>query len=222
MLLGPLLTLGVPVSWRAGKSSIGFEFTQEGDRRTMTVTSTGDPWTLEEARDWVAPALAACDWVHVAPLLRGEFSPDTLEEIARKRTLSLDAQGLARLAEPGPLQLDPDFDRELLRHVTVLKLAEEEAGVLLGEMINAKSLASLGVPEVIVTRGSKGAIVYANGELTELPARPTVANVDTTGAGDEFAAIYIVARSRGRAPVLAARQATAFVGAMLDGRLAAS
>ena len=221
LLLAPLLALGVPVSWRPGKASTSFELIGKGDSRKMTVKSIGDSWTVEEARGWVSEALGACEWVHVAPLLRDEFSAATLAEIGHGRSLSLDGQGLARSPELGPLVLDREFDRELLRHVTVLKLAEEEAVALLGE-VNAASLATLELPEVVVTRGSKGALVYHQGELTEVPARPVVTNTDTTGAGDEFAAIYIAARARGRLPVVAARRAAVFVGALLSRRLPAA
>lgn len=221
LLLAPLLALGVPVSWRPGKGSTSFELIEKGDRRRMTVNSIGDSWTAEEARGWVRDSLGPCEWVHVAPLLRDEFCAAALAEIARDRYLSLDGQGLARAPGLGPLVLDGEFDRELLRHVTVLKLAEEEAIALLGE-VNAASLATLGPPEVVVTRGSKGALVYHQGELTEVPARPVVTNTDTTGAGDEFAAIYIAARARGRSPAVAARRAAVFVGALLARRLPAA
>lgn len=199
---------------------MGFELIRDGDSRLMSVTSIGDDWTIDEVRGWVCKALEPCEWVHVAPLLRDEFSAATLAEIARDRFVSLDGQGLARASKLGPLALDSDFDRDLLSHVTVLKLAEEEALTLFAE-IDADSLSSLGVPEVIVTRGSRGALVYADGELTEVPARPVVPDADATGAGDEFAAIYITARARGRSPVVAARSAAAFVGAMLGRRLPA-
>jgi sugar/nucleoside kinase (ribokinase family) len=184
----------------------------------MAVKSIGDCWTAEEARGWVNRALGPCEWVHVAPLLRGEFCAATLAEIAHDRFVSLDGQGLVRVPELGPLVLNADYDPELLRHVTVLKLAEEEASVLLTE-VSPESLAALEVPEVVVTRGSRGAIVYHQGELTEVPARPVVRDTETTGAGDEFAAIYIAARARGRAPAVAARRAAVFVGALLSRRL---
>jgi sugar/nucleoside kinase (ribokinase family) len=218
LLLGPVLALGIPVSWRPAEVTTGFELIEEDDRRVMAVTSVGDGWSADEVRSWVCPALEPCEWVHVAPLLRDEFSAAALAEIARGRILSLDGQGLARSPEVGPLALDAEFDRELLRHVSVLKLAEEEAEAILGE-VDAESLAGLDVPEVIVTRGSRGALVWTAGELSEVPAKPLVANAAATGAGDAFAAIYIVARSRGRSPRVAARRASVFVGAMLSRRL---
>jgi sugar/nucleoside kinase (ribokinase family) len=220
-LLGPLLAQGVPVSWRPSKTTMTFSFAEEGDDREAVVEAIGDPWSPEEARGWVADVLEPCEWIHVAPLLRDEFPPETLAELAQGRFLSLDGQGLARRPALGKMVLDGDYERELLRHVTVLKLAEVEARALLGE-IDAEHLAALEVPELIVTRGSRGALVYFDGELTEVPARPVATNVDTTGAGDEFAAIYIASRSRGRTPVLASRRAAAFVGALLSQRLPAA
>ncbi|MGA9761748.1 MAG: PfkB family carbohydrate kinase [Gaiellaceae bacterium] len=219
LLLGPVLALGIPVSWRPAEITTGFELIRDDDRRVMSVTSVGDGWTADEARSWVCKALEPCEWVHVAPLLRDEFSAAALAEIARGRILSLDGQGLARLPKVGPLELDADFDRELLRPVSVLKLSEREAEAILHE-VSAESLASLEVPEVIVTRGARGALVWSAGELTEVPARPALENAAATGAGDAFAAIYIAARSRGRSPQVAARRASVFVGAMLSRRLA--
>lgn len=52
------------------------------------------------------------------------------------------------------------------------------------------------VPEVVVTRGSEGALARSNGSLYESPANP-VPMVDATGAGDVFAATYTGARLLG-------------------------
>ena len=146
------------------------------------------------------------DWLHVAPLLRGDFDAGLLEWLARGRRLLLDGQGLVRARESGPLVLDPDFDRSLLRHVTVLKLAAEEAEAI-------GDLASLGVPEILVTAGAAGSKVITRDGVEQVPARfvPT----DPTGAGDAFAVAYLGSRAGGHAPSSAARRATALVAALL-------
>src|SRR4029079_11194417 len=87
---------------------------------------------------------------------RSEFPAETLAVLARGRRLSFDGQGLVRVAETGPLRLDANFDRELLRHLQILKLAEEEA-----EVIGAVD--RLGVPEVLVTYGPKGSRIPCDG-----------------------------------------------------------
>ena len=145
-------------------------------------------------------------WVHVAPLARHEFPLETIAALAKRRRVSLDGQGLVRASRTGPLQLDGDFDRELLRHVWVLKLADEEAEVL-GDP------AALGVREVVVTHGSRGSTVYCGGHAEPVPARAFPG--DPTGAGDAFAIAYVVARNAGFAPVGAARRATAVVASLI-------
>jgi sugar/nucleoside kinase (ribokinase family) len=183
----------------------------------MRVEAVGDPWTVDDMRGWARDALGRADWVHAAPLLRSDFSPATLGELARGRRVSFDGQGLVRRPEVGPLRLDAEFDPDVLRNVSILKLAEEEARVLVGEL-DAASLAELGVAEVVVTLGSRGSLVLAGGRLERVPARPFKGRVDPTGAGDAFAAAYLAGRASGQSPVASARRATALVGGLLGGR----
>ena len=173
----------------------------------MVVEAVGEPWTPEEARGWVARALVGVEWVHIAPLARSDFPPETLAELSRGRRLSLDGQGLVRGSGPGPLRLDAEYDPALLRHVSILKLAEEEAHVLVE-----------GLDEVIVTLGSRGAVVLADGLAELVPARRVQGDPDPTGSGDAFAAAYLAARAGGDSPPSAARRASALVAALLAGR----
>ncbi len=71
----------------------------------MQVEALGDAWLPAEL-----PPLPSVRWVHVAPLFRGEFPAETLAALARRCRVSLDAQGLVRAPELGPLRLDDDFD----------------------------------------------------------------------------------------------------------------
>ena len=209
-LLRPLIATGLPVDWRAAETTTAFSFTYDGDVRTMNVDAVGDSWQPAEV------ATLRSQWVHVGPLLRSDFDAATLEALGRPgRRLSLDGQGLVRVSRTGPLELDREYDPEVLRHVSVLKLADDEALALLGE-VTRDSLESLGVPEVVVTHGSRGSTLFADGKLVEVPSRPVAA--DPTGAGDSFAAAYAASRAAGHSPPAAARRATAVVGAVLTGR----
>jgi sugar/nucleoside kinase (ribokinase family) len=49
-----------------------------------------------------------------------------------------------------------------------------------------------------VTRGAKGAVVVDAGTVTEIPAAPVAKVVDTTGAGDLFAAGFLYGYTHGR------------------------
>lgn len=215
-LLTPLAALGLPLAWRAAASTAAFAIEYMGERRRMVVEELGEPWTPDEVRGWVAEALEGVAWVHVAPLARSDFPPETLAELARARRLSLDGQGLVRRARTGPLELDAEYDADLLRHVSILKLAEEEARLLVGEL-DERSLRRLGVPEVVVTLGRLGSIVCTEGLAEHVPARP-VATGDPTGAGDAFAAVYLAGRAAGSPPIAAARRATSAVADLLAGR----
>jgi 2-dehydro-3-deoxygluconokinase len=99
----------------------------------------------------------------------------------------------------------------------VLKLSEFEAGLLGG--LGAGALERLGVPEVVVTLGSRGALVLDRGRLEHVPGRPVEPSGDPTGAGDAFGAAYLAARAAGSEPVGAARQACGLVADLLGGRL---
>ncbi len=200
-LLPPLVRLGTPTRYVSGASTATFSFSYDGDVRTMQIDALGDVWTPGDI-----PELPSGRWVHIAPLARHEFPLATIASLARRRRVSLDGQGLVRVPEVGPLRLDDDFDREILRHLWVLKLAEEEAAVL-GDP------GSLGVREVLVTHGSRGSTVYYGGTSEFVPARAV--DRDPTGAGDAFSTAYIVGRNAGFGPTGAARRATAVVASML-------
>lgn len=213
-LLPDLVALGVPVTWREAATTSTFGIRYDGDRRFMHVAEVGHRWTPADVRD---PSLENAVAVHVAPLLRSDFPPETLAELARGRRLSLDGQGLVRPGRTGELVLDADFDPAVLGHLSVLKLAEEEAAAVLGD-VNRRAVDELGVPEVLVTLGPRGSIVYAGGRETFVPANE-VKDVDPTGAGDAYSTAYVAARTDGATPVAAARQATGLVEGLLAGRL---
>lgn len=200
-LLPPLVRLGTPVRYVAGQATASFSFTYDGDVRTMTVEALGDEWRPRDLPD------LRTRWVHVAPLSRQEWPTDTIAALARRSRVLLDGQGLVRVPEPGPLRLDDNFDREILRHIWALKLAEEEAEVL-GDPL------ALGVREVLVTHGSRGSTVYCGGRPEFIPARAI--DAEPTGAGDAFSAAYVVARNAGFGPAGAARRATAVVASLLS------
>jgi len=199
-----LSALGLPLSLAAGGETTAFSFSyDEGGARTMQVDAIGEPFRREDAAESL---LRRVEWLHVAPLLRGDFDAGMLEWLARGRRLLLDGQGLVRVRRTGPLALDADFDRSLLRHVTVLKLAAEEAEAI-------GDLRSLGVPEILVTAGTAGSTVITRHGVEHVPARLVAA--DPTGAGDAFAVAYLGSRAGGHAPASAARRATALVAAVL-------
>ena len=211
LVVPPLAALGLPLTLLDGETTAAFGLFYDGEVRRTELRAVGDPWTPDDAS-----AVEGAQWVHVAPLARTDFPAETLRVLADGRRISYDGQGLVRAAEIGPVRLDAEYDPEVLRHISFLKLAEEEARAILPELRD-EAVFALGVPEVVVTLGSRGSTVYANGASTPVPCHP-ITDVDLTGCGDVFGVGYLAARSDGVGPVAAARRATALVQLLLTNR----
>jgi sugar/nucleoside kinase (ribokinase family) len=206
-----LVALGLPISLSAGGETTSFSFRYDADgHREMRVETLGEPWSEADEPE---RTLRRAEWVHVAPLLRDDFPPDALERIAYRRRVLLDGHGLVRARRVGPLVLDDDFDRALLRHVAILKLAEEEAQAILGGG-ELEELRELGIPEIVVTFGAGGSLVLTRDAAVRVATRP--ARGDPTGAGDAFSVAYLSARAGGHTPISAARRASALISTLLS------
>lgn len=201
-LLPALVALDSSVTYLPGDATASFAITEHEQTRQMEVLAVGDSWLPSDL-----PMLGRdARWVHVAPLLRGDFPAATLAQLGRERMLSLDGQGLVRPDRLGPLELDANFDPELLRYVRVLKLSNEEADVL-GDP------RALGVPELLVTHGPAGATLYEGQRCEQVTARAVGGT--HTGTGDAFCVCYLIGRDAGLAPAAAARAASDAVSALL-------
>ena len=97
-----------------------------------------------------------------------------------------------------PTQWDPPI--ETLRRVRALILSEEDVG---GDLEVVAGYAKL-VEVLVLTSGWKGSSVYWKGRVTYVPTRPT-REVDPTGAGDIYAAAFLVRLDETDDPLEAAR-----------------
>ena len=84
--------------------------------------------------------------------------------------------------------------------IDILFANEHEMAALTGESDFDAGVAALSakVPVIVVTRSERGAVAIAVGERAEVPAEPIDKVVDTTGAGDLFAAGFLFGHVRGR------------------------
>ena len=83
--------------------------------------------------------------------------------------------------------------------IDLLFANEDEALQLTGRTDLQSALDELRakVPTLVITKGPQGAIGVENGEAIAIPAAPVEQVVDTTGAGDLFAAGFLAARCKG-------------------------
>ena len=93
-----------------------------------------------------------------------------------------------------------DFHRLIdERRIDILFANEAELAAMTGEDDFDSGLTALAprVPVLVVTRSEKGAVSVAGDEQASVPAEPIARLVDTTGAGDLFAAGFLAGQARG-------------------------
>ena len=83
--------------------------------------------------------------------------------------------------------------------IDILFVNESELATLTGEPDFETGIAAVKdkVPVLVATRSEKGAIAIAHGDRAEVAAVPVTRVVDTTGAGDQFAAGFLSGFARG-------------------------
>lgn len=107
-----------------------------------------------------------------------------------------------------------ELPREVMLRADPLIVNEHEAALLLRhwglpEHGGVQGLLDAGVASIVMTIGSRGAIVADAEGITPIPT-PAVTPVDTTGAGDAFAGVLAARLAAGEGIRAAARQATRY------------
>jgi ribokinase len=98
-----------------------------------------------------------------------------------------------------PSEQIPNKILQIIKQVDLLFVSSEEATVLTGIRDPRQSFRHLekaGARNVVMKLGKRGCLIFHEGELCHVPSF-AVRTVDTTGAGDAFAAAFLQARLRG-------------------------
>jgi 1D-myo-inositol 3-kinase len=172
----------------------------------------------------MASALTASDvpaaWHDVPIVLLGPLVREVGMDIARlfsasKSLLGITAQGWMRQWNGDGLVTARFWEEadEILPMVDVLIFSFEDVArdIAVVEKYAAKAKTT------VVTHGDRGAVVYSNRGMCWSPAFES-GQVDPTGAGDVFAAAYLIALSETRDPLVAARFANCTASFSIEGQ----
>ncbi|MCR4920398.1 MAG: ribokinase [Bacteroidaceae bacterium] len=189
--------LGIPTEVIPSRHTVFFENIYEEDRnhRRQRVLAKADPFT--------ADALSGVEarYIVLGTLLADDFPLEVIRQLSGRGTLVVDAQGYLReVRDQKVYAVDWSEKLEALKYVDILKVNEYEVTVLTGEKDlyeGARRLAEWGVGEVLLTLGSYGSIIYAEGKFHDIPAYKPLKLVDATGCGDTYVMGYVFQRCRG-------------------------
>lgn len=209
---------GIKVTVIPSHRTVYFENTygENQDNRSQRVLAKADPFTVEQLENINAHIF------HLGSLLADDFSLDVVKYLSTKGILAVDAQGYLREVRGEKVYpIDWTDKVEVLKYIDILKVNEHEMEVLTGQTDikqAALQLAEWGVKEVLITLGSLGSIIYAEGTFHKIPAYPPKDIVDATGCGDTYATGYLYMRNKGASY----EEAGCFAAAMSTLKLEAS
>ncbi|MBP5618863.1 MAG: ribokinase [Bacteroidaceae bacterium] len=201
--------LGITTEVIPSKHTVYFEniYGEDVNNRRQRVLAKADPFTVESLQGVEAR------YIVLGTLLADDFSLDVIRHLSARGTLVVDAQGYLReVRDQKVYPVDWPDKLEALKYVDILKVNEHEVSVLTGEKDlyeGARRLAEWGVREVLLTLGSFGSIIYADGKFYDIPAYEPVELVDATGCGDTYVMGYLFQRCQGASVSAAAHFAAA-------------
>ncbi|WP_302026233.1 ribokinase [Parabacteroides johnsonii] len=223
--------LGGPVTFicKTGSDIFGHQsqqlFEEEGINTSYVFSDSGNPSGValitvdEKAENCIVVASGANANLLPSDLEKAEEAIERADLVLMQLEVPMETvcfvadiawqKGKKVILNPAPAH---PLSADLLRHLYLITPNETEAEMITGVKITdessageaARALSGMGVQHVIITLGSKGALIYSNGKAEMVPALKVEA-VDTTAAGDVFNGALTVALSEGRSLKEAAR-----------------
>ena len=200
---------GIEVDVVPSHKTVFFEniYGENQNDRQQRVRAKADPFTVESVKNVEAR------YICLGSLLADDFPLEVVSHLSQHGTLVMDAQGYLREVRGEQVfACDWEKKQEYFKHIDVLKVNEHEVRTLTGisDLHDAaRQLAAWGIKEVLLTLGSEGSIVLADGTFHNIPPLCPRRVVDATGCGDTYTMGYVYKRVQGASPAEAARFATA-------------
>jgi sugar/nucleoside kinase (ribokinase family) len=176
------------------------------DAEKTMCTSLGIGAALVPA-DLDEEAIAAARVLYVEGYLYGSRPTDAAVERAVSVARAAGTAVALSLSDPAWVQFQRRALDGLLNEVDILFANEHEASLMaeLEDVEAAVKALNERCSTVVVTCGAQGSVVARDGIVVSVPAARVATVVDTTGAGDSFAAGFLFGLVRGNEPEQCAR-----------------
>jgi len=192
----------IPAIIENSEESGGFELIYFDDHGNRTLNLLGDAGPISI----VPQVLSESEWILLGPILR-EIDLDYLKKIktASRARIFVDPQGLLRFRSGKDIHHSKTDEVEAIASLSdIFKPNELECKVLTGIdprkdfETPARMIHSWGAKIVIITLAEMGSVIYDGADFYRIPAYETEV-LDSTGAGDTYAAgiLYALSRNEG-------------------------
>lgn len=160
-----------------------------------------DPSDVDEA------AIRSAKVLYIEGYLYGDRHTDRTVEAMIGMAESGGTKVALSLSDPAWVDMNAHHFERILDRVDLLFANEEEARRMAGATTVEEAAEILGqrCETVAVTLGAEGSLVRTGGEVVRVPAAPVARVVDTTGAGDSYAAGFLHGFVNGFGPERSAR-----------------
>ncbi len=140
--------------------------------------------------------------VHLCPIAQ-EVDLSFLDYFAKETMICLSPQGwLRKWDEHGSVSHIDFKDYHIWKRANIVVLSREEIGD------NDPNEIAENFEYFILTKGEEGAVLFHDGQMHEYPVHPVEKVVDTTGAGDVFAAAFLFKLKETNDPLLSMKFAS--------------
>jgi sugar/nucleoside kinase (ribokinase family) len=185
---------GIPVQLRSVSKTLEsvIEYSSSNpDRRRHHIEAY--PNTIE-ASDTLLTDLERFDWIILGPLFHDNIPFELFSKFKHKK-LVLGNFGMFTYGEEGQfVRKHPENVVQVLPYLQYLFLDRSEAEFVSGAediLESGRFFQEHGLPNMIITEGSKGSHLFIGNAYYKIPAFPPTKLIDPTGAGDTYMAAFI-------------------------------
>jgi len=176
---------GIVMAQNAQTTRFELKYNNNLTNRKLRLKSKAPPITVDDL-----PKSLKAKTIHIAPIA-GEVTYEVAKKLKScAQWLSFDPQGLVRsFDEKGNVICRSLTDKRVLELIDIYKSSSDEIKAVTGmstQKSAIKAVHDYGIETVIVTLGTKGAVLSVEETMYKIPAYKSKKVVDPTGAGDVF------------------------------------